>query len=141
MHLIWSLKRFFLYKKNRVTYKGREAHLSCRRFRKSPETPQEYADRNAVICGNCAKLIWPDDEIWLMVPKEKDFQKPGVLIVDVENEKAMVGCLAWSCPPTSGVMCGRLMEDRKIDFFESPIQKALRTGDMVAVPSIQAYRG
>ena len=127
-------------KEHKVSFAGKETIVTSRRFGKRLScSPQEYVNRHAVVCGNCGEMMYPGEKIWLMAPKEGDAAKPGVLVVGEGKDQALVGCLAWECPPTAALMCGTLLKDRKIAYFESPLSQAARTGDVVIVPSIQAY--
>lgn len=129
-----------LNKERHVSFAGKKHALSCRRFKRMPMSPQEFIDRNGVACGNCGDLMLPGAKLWLFRPPGPEaLSKPGVLVYKGEGGEWLVGCLAWGCIPTAALMCGTLKADRKIAFFESPMEQALRTNEPVIVPDIGSY--
>ncbi len=86
--------------------------------------------------------MFPGDKIWLAVALDATaYEKPGILIDGEKEAKALVSCLAWGCAPTAALMCGELLEKRKISRFESPLEQAVRTGSVVCVSDIKEYKG
>ncbi|HEY9481003.1 MAG TPA: hypothetical protein VIR98_02095 [Candidatus Paceibacterota bacterium] len=111
--------KWFFEKKYRVLYAGKENVLVCRRWKRMPESPQEFTDRNAVICGNCGNFIMPRDVICLMpVEKEVDELRPGVIVRKEQGRRMLVGCFHGECALKGLVVRGRLLENREIHFFE-----------------------
>lgn len=141
MFLFEFIKQKLCYKQHTVHYAGKKFKIYNPRFKKPSETPQRFVDQHAVVCGNCGEIILPSDEVWFKVPTLEDLQKPGVLKFEVEGKTTLVCCLARNCVGTAGFMCGRLEENRQVESFESPIHKALRTGEVTIVSDMKTYKG
>ena len=130
------------HKRHWVSFCGRFFRIGVPRFKKMKCSPQEYVDRNVVVCGCCGEIMFPGEKIWLVTPiTDEEAAKPGVLVIGEGRERALVGCLSWNCPPTAAVMCGDLLEGRQVRFFQSPLSKAFNSGETVMIPSVQDYEG
>jgi hypothetical protein len=129
-------------KSHKVSFFGKDIEVKSSRFRRTSDSPQEYVDKNVILCPSCGGMMFPGEKIWLVRPKdEAAFSKEGVLAIGEGGERVLVACLDFGCAPTIGVMCGELLENKQIAFFESPMEKAMRTNDIVIVNDAQKYRG
>ncbi len=94
-------------------------------------------EKMVIRCAWCGKAIFIGDPITLYTPIE-DFKIPDYAVIYNKDPLQLVGCLRWDC--AEGVdRAGFWYPPGKVFRVESPLERAMRTGDVVIVSDLSDF--